>query len=88
MTKLAPGYYQILIEAYCFPYKHQCYHTEHDYNANRYFINRLLVHGLIEDTFHSVDEKDARYTITERGRVLVEAMCDLPLPVQAWSMPK
>ncbi len=35
------------------------------------------------DNFHGTT-----YTITEKGRVMINALMSVPLPVQAWTMPK
>ena len=44
-------------------------------------------HNLLEPT-HSMDEFcEPHYTITERGHVFVEALCNMPLPVKTWVMP-
>lgn len=32
--------------------------------------------------------KEYLYPLTERGRVYVEALCKVPLPVQKWVMPE
>lgn len=28
------------------------------------------------------------YAVTEKGRVYIDALCTVPLPIQAWTMPK
>ena len=44
-------------------------------------IDYFQSNGLLDNN----PNKHARYQITERGKVLVKAMCELPLPV--WKMP-
>ena len=46
-------------------------------------INWFLQNQLLQDNGKA---DDAAYKITERGNVLIRAMCALPLPV--WTMPK
>ena len=44
-------------------------------------------YNLLELT-HSMDEFCVpHYTITERGSVFVEALCNMPLPIKMWVMP-
>ena len=33
------------------------------------------------------DDPINAYILTERGRVFVDALCEIPLPIQAWVMP-
>ena len=33
------------------------------------------------------DDPINAYSLTERGRVFVDALCEVPLPIQAWVMP-
>lgn len=37
---------------------------------------------------HSGDMRDSDYELTEGGKLLVEALCSMPLPVQKWVMPE
>ena len=46
------------------------------------------VHNLLEPTQSMDVHHDPHYRITERGRVFVEALCNMPLPIKTWVMPK
>lgn len=48
------------------------------------YKSELCQWGLIEPTDMA---SEADYKITERGTVLVKAICNTPLPVQKWVMP-
>ena len=44
-------------------------------------------HNLLEPT-QSMDVcHEPHYQITERGRVFVEALCNVPLPIKMWVVP-
>ena len=43
--------------------------------------------NLLEPTQSMDVYHDPHYRITERGRVFVEALCNMPLPVKTWFMP-
>ena len=44
-------------------------------------------YNLLEPTQSMDVYHDPHYRITERGRVFVEALCNMPLPVKTWVMP-
>lgn len=52
---------------------------------------RAAIDGLARDGLIAVDEfahiNGKTLVPTERGRVFIDALCSLPLPVQAWRMP-
>lgn len=39
------------------------------------------------ETKHFSFNETRTYRLTERGRVFVDALCEAPLPIQAWVMP-
>src|SRR3990167_7355510 len=45
-------------------------------------------YNLVEPTQSMDVYHDPHYRITERGRVFVEALCNMPLPVKTWVMPE
>ena len=53
-------------------------------NAIERFRDEL---NLLEPTQSMDVYHDPHYRITERGRVFVEALCNMPLPVKQWVMP-
>lgn len=71
------------------------YYATDDYNGGNYevpsvrmAIDYLHRQGLIETNVNSKNPDDPHYKISERGQVYVKALMDVPLPVQAWVMPK
>ena len=53
-------------------------------NAIESFRDEL---NLLEPTQSMDVYHDPHYRITERGRVFVEVLCNMPLPVKQWVMP-
>ena len=45
------------------------------------------VHNLLEPTQSMDVYHGPHYQITERGRVFVEALCNMPLPIKTWVVP-
>ena len=86
---LAPGHILILLEMYTFPYANQCTNLLHDMNGSEHFTNGLKSWGLIEsDIFNSLDSADRSdnvpYLLTNRGKIYVESLRRVRLPVQKW----
>lgn len=54
--------------------------------------NDLFGHGLLvpnaERSERGSPDKPRAWDVTERGRVFVLALTNVPLPVQAWTMPQ
>jgi hypothetical protein len=50
-------------------------------------VDDFAVHRLIESGMVRVGN-DARYTVTSKGAVMVEALGNVPEPVQVWAIPK
>lgn len=63
-------------------------YAEHDpFHASSIAVaeyrGHLIQSGLIEEDLKS----PSGYRSTARGRAYVEALCDMPLPIQKWVMP-
>ena len=77
---LAPVHIRPLLEIHCLPRKDQQHHV-----SNRIIMD-LFELGLIEKCLREDESAEvySEYTTSERGRVYVEALTNLPLPVQQW----
>lgn len=81
---MKPVQLQVLLHyyAFCSDYNNGDYSP-----AVRQAIDFLVQQGMIYPS-QSRGLDDPYYKVSERGQVFVKAMCDLPLPVQTWTMPK
>lgn len=71
---MSPLYIEILIHYHCTPIKHP--------RHNREAIEFFLSHGLIEEIMES--DEVGIYKTTEGGKMLVDQICNVPLPVKKW----
>ena len=80
MMGLAPIHIKPLLEIHCFP--RAC---DQHYSTSR-IEDELMAMGLIELRKGDVSSDYNMYTTSERGRVYIEAIEDVPLPVQIWAV--
>lgn len=84
---LAPIHMKRLLEIYCSPAKQNCPHLMSSTGSCRP-IDELMRWGLIErESIRYIETDEHGWNVTEKGRVYVEALLRLPLPVQSWSVP-
>lgn len=57
-----------------------------DCAGGRSFMPELMEAGLMA-VEHNPDGRQQGYVVTEKGRVYIEALLALPLPVQVWTIP-
>jgi hypothetical protein len=83
---MSPLEIEILLHYYCLPtdYRDGDFSAPAVKNAIERFRDEL---NLLEPTQSMDVYHDPHYRITERGRVFVEALCNMPLPVKQWVMP-
>lgn len=51
------------------------------------YLAQLLENGLIGPLQDEGPEERTAYQITDKGKFLVNVICNMPMPVQSWAMP-
>ena len=84
---MSPLEIEILLHYYCCPtdYRDGDFSAPAVQDAIERFRDEI---NLLEPTQSMDVYHDPHYRITERGRVFVEALCNMPLPVKTWVMPE
>jgi hypothetical protein len=80
---LAPIHLAPLLEIYCSPATKNCPHLA-ALESRSDTLRELRDLGLIEIRDHAVEHWCHGLEVTEKGRVYIEALLRLPLPVQKW----
>ena len=78
--RLTPNDIEVLIHCHCHPEPHPRLNAPAVSDA----IQRFLRQGLIE----TVEDSNNTWATTERGRVLIDMLCETPLPEQRWFDPR
>ena len=83
---LAPIHLKPLLEIYCSPAMQNCPHLA-ALQSGGDTLKELRAMGLIEVPERVVEKWCHGIEVTERGRVYIEALLSVPLPVQVWQVP-
>lgn len=75
---------EVLLHYYCSPYDWSQHRTAGP--ASNKAIERLLRLDLLNRTAGTALRHNPEFVISERGKVLVKALLETPLPVRAWVM--
>lgn len=80
----SPLHWQMLLHYYAIA---EPYAQDRPGHANSLAV-KAYTEQLLKDNLIRPDETSGSgYRVTDRGEVLVEYICNLPLPVQEWRMP-
>lgn len=76
---MTPNDIEVILHFYCCPAPH----PRIDAPAVESSIRQFIAAGLLEAN----PKSNSGYTVTDGGKMLIDAICDIPFPVRQWVMP-